>query len=58
MIFATHDTDMIRRPEYAIDRTLVLDDHRIVFDGTPQDAVSFYEDLIRGKYEAAKAAAE
>ena len=58
VIFATHDTDMIRRPEYAIDRTLVLDDHRIVFNGTPQEAVSFYEDLIRGKYEAAKSAAE
>ena len=43
------------RPEYAIDRTLVLDDHRIVFDGTPTDAVAFYNDLIRAKFEAAKA---
>ena len=35
VVFATHDTEMIVRPEYAIDRTLVLDDHRIVFDGVP-----------------------
>ncbi|QSY57101.1 ATP-binding cassette domain-containing protein [Bifidobacterium imperatoris] len=54
VIFATHDTDMIRRPEYAIDRALVLDEHTVVFDGTPQDAVAFYEDLIRRKYETAK----
>lgn len=54
VVFATHDTDMIRRPEYAIDRVLVVDDHSIVFDGTPNDAVDFYEHLIRGKYEAAK----
>ncbi|PJM79536.1 ATP-binding cassette domain-containing protein [Bifidobacterium scaligerum] len=51
VIFATHDTDMIRRSEYAIDRTLVLDDHRIVFDGTPNEAVTYYENLIRRKYE-------
>lgn len=55
VIFATHDTAMIVKPEYAIDRTLVLDEHRIVFDGTPSDAVAFYTDLIRAKYEAAKA---
>ena len=40
VVFATHDTEMIVRPEYAIDRTLVLDDHRIVFDGVPADAVA------------------
>lgn len=55
VVFATHDTAMIVKPEYAIDRTLVLDEHRIVFDGTPSDAVAFYTDLIRAKYEAAKA---
>ena len=55
VVFATHDTEMIVRPEYAIDRTLVLDDHRIVFDGVPADAVAFYNDLIRAKFEAAKA---
>ena len=54
-MFATHDTEMIVRPEYAIDRTLVLDDHRIVFDGAPADAVAFYNDLVRAKFEAAKA---
>ena len=37
------------------DRTLVLDDHRIVFDGAPADAVAFYNDLVRAKFEAAKA---
>ena len=54
VIFATHDTDMIRRPEYAIDRVLVLDEHAVAFDGAPAEAVAFYEDLIRRKYEAAK----
>ena len=51
VIFATHDTDMIRRPEYAIDRILVLDEHAVVFDGAPAEAVAFYEDLIRRRYE-------
>ena len=55
VVFATHDTEMIVRPEYAIDRTLVLDDHRIVFDGAPADAVAFYNELVRAKFEAAKA---
>ena len=53
-IGAAHDTDMIRRPEYAIDRVLVLDEHAVAFDGAPAEAVAFYEDLIRRKYEAAK----
>lgn len=57
VIFATHDTDMICRPEYAIDRVLVVDEHTVVYDGKPADAVAFYEDLIRKRYEAAKAAA-
>lgn len=56
VIFATHDTAMIARPEYAIDRTLVVDDHRIVFDGAPADAVAFYEDLVARKVEALRAA--
>ncbi|MBT1162913.1 MULTISPECIES: energy-coupling factor ABC transporter ATP-binding protein [Bifidobacterium] len=55
VVFATHDIDLIQRPEYAIDRTLVLDDHQLVFDGSPADAAAFYTDLIRKKYEAAKA---
>lgn len=57
VIVATHDTDMIVRPEYAIDRTLVLDAQHVVFDGTPADAVAFYMELIRKRYEAAKSAA-
>lgn len=55
VVFATHDTEMIVRPEYAIDRTLVLDDHRIVFDGAPADATAFYHELVRSKFEAARA---
>jgi biotin transport system ATP-binding protein len=55
VIFATHDTDMIRRPEYAIDRVLVLDQCRIVFDGAPADAVACYEELIRKAYQSAAA---
>lgn len=56
VVFATHDVELIQRPEYAIDRVLVLDDHELVFDGSPADAAAFYADLIRQKYEAAKAA--
>lgn len=51
VVFATHDTDMIVRPEYAIERTLVLDDGAVAFDGTPADAVTFYTDLVRRRYE-------
>ena len=49
VIFATHDVDMITRPQYAIDRALVVDDHAVVFDGEPAAAAAFYEDLIRSK---------
>ena len=52
VVFATHDTDMIMRPEYAIERTLVLDDGAVAFDGTPADAVTFYTDLVRRRYES------
>ena len=55
VVFATHDTELITRVEYAIDRTLVVDDHQVVFDGGPHEAVAFYTDLIRAKYEASKA---
>lgn len=39
----------ITRPQYAIDRALVVDDHAVVFDGEPAAAAAFYEDLIRSK---------
>ena len=39
---------------HAIDRVLVVDAHRVVFDGVPREAVDFYTDLVRSKYEAAK----
>ncbi len=55
VVFATHDTDLITNARYAIDRTLVVDDHDVVFDGTPSDAVAFYSGLIRARYEASKA---
>ncbi len=54
VVFATHDTNLITNARYAIDRTLVVDDHDVVFDGTPSDAVAFYDDLIRARYEASK----
>lgn len=54
VIFATHDIDLIRRPEYAIDRVLVVDDHAIVFDGKPEEAAAFYDELVRRAFEAAK----
>lgn len=49
VVFATHDTAMITRPEYAIDRTIVLDEGRIIFDGAPADAVAAYTETIRDK---------
>ena len=54
VVFATHDTTLITRPEYAIGRVLVLDDHRVVVDGPPADAVARYEDLIRARYRSAR----
>lgn len=51
VVFATHDTDMITRPEYAIDRTLLLQDGSIVFDGSARDAVAAYADMIRSMRE-------
>ncbi|NEG70215.1 ATP-binding cassette domain-containing protein [Bifidobacterium choloepi] len=52
VIFATHDVDLLTRPEYHIARTLVMDDGDVRFDGLPEDAAAFYADLIRGKYRA------
>ena len=52
VVFATHDVEMLTRPVYAIDRVLVLDEHRIVFDGAPAEAAAYYNDLIRRQYEA------
>lgn len=51
IVFATHDIDMITRPDNHIARTIVMDDQRIVFDGLPDEAEQFYSDLIRSKYE-------
>lgn len=55
VIFATHDTELITRPEYAIDRVIVVDEHRIVFDGDAHEAVGHYTDLIQARYKALKA---
>ena len=38
-----------------VDHQCAVDDHQVVFDGGPHEAVAFYTDLIRAKYEAAKA---
>ncbi len=54
VVFATHDTSLVTNARYAIDRTLVVDDHDVVFDGTPSDAVAFYADLVRARYEASR----
>ncbi|MFC5222867.1 ATP-binding cassette domain-containing protein [Bifidobacterium leontopitheci] len=56
VVFATHDVDLIVRPQYAISRTLVVDGHRIVFDGAPKEAAAFYNDLVRRRYEESKLA--
>lgn len=41
-IIVTHDLELAA----AADRTLVVDGARIVFDGKPDEAVSFYRDLV------------
>lgn len=54
VVFATHDVELVQQPEYAIDRVLVLDAQQIVFDGAPNDAAAFYDDLIHRRYEEAR----
>ena len=44
----------LKHVEDLVGRVLVVDDHRVVFDGAPREAVDFYTDLVRSKYEAAK----
>ena len=56
VVFATHDMGLATRPEYAVERVLVLDDKHVVFDGAPDEAVAFYDDLVRRRFEALKAA--
>lgn len=56
VVFATHDTALIQRPEYAVDRALLLDSGRVVFDGTPAEAAARYEELVRRRFEQARAA--
>lgn len=41
VVFATHDTDLIVRPEYAIGRVLVVDDH-VWCSTAPREAVDFF----------------
>ena len=59
-IKAQQPAAMLKEPDgtlVAVDRkarVLVVDDHRVVFDGVPREAVDFYTDLVRSKYEAAK----
>ncbi|MBT1177577.1 energy-coupling factor ABC transporter ATP-binding protein [Bifidobacterium callimiconis] len=55
VVFATHDLSLVTDPIYAIDRVLLLDEHRVAFDGTPAEAVDRYNELIRKRYEAMKA---
>ncbi|WP_044085142.1 ATP-binding cassette domain-containing protein [Bifidobacterium gallicum] len=50
VIFATHDIDLVRNADNLIDRVLVLDDQRIVFDGPANDACEHYSEVIRAKY--------
>nr|WP_198663993.1 ABC transporter ATP-binding protein [Jiangella endophytica] len=42
VVLVTHDLDAV----LAMDRVLVFDDGRLVFDGRPQEAVEFYVDLV------------
>lgn len=42
VVLVTHDLDAV----LAMDRVLVFDDGRLVFDGRPAEAVEFYVDLV------------
>lgn len=45
LIVVTHDLDMLRD----FDRVLVLNDSQLLFDGTPNAAITFYTDLMEAK---------
>ena len=45
LIVVTHDLDMLRD----FDRVLVLNDAQLLFDGTPNAAITFYTDLMEAK---------
>lgn len=45
LIVVTHDLDMLRDFE----RVLVLNDSQLIFDGTPNAAITFYTDLMEAK---------
>ena len=51
VVFTTHDVDLVTEEQYMIRRTLVMDDTRVVFDGSPEHAAAFYTQLIRSKYQ-------
>ena len=45
LIVVTHDLEMLR----GFDRVLVIDDGALAYDGTPDDAIAFYTDLMDTK---------
>ena len=45
LIVVTHDLEMLR----GFDRVLVIDDGALAYDGTPDDAIAFYNDLMDSK---------
>lgn len=45
LIVVTHDLEMLR----GFDRVLVIDDGVLAYDGTPDDAIAFYTDLMDAK---------
>ena len=55
LVFATHDTDMLLNPDYGVERVLVLDDHRLVHDAAPAEAVACYRSLIAEKLRRRRA---
>ncbi|MCG7295313.1 energy-coupling factor ABC transporter ATP-binding protein [Corynebacterium afermentans] len=45
LIVVTHDLELLR----GFDRVLVIDDGTLAYDGTPDDAIAFYTDLMDAK---------
>ncbi|GAA3518189.1 energy-coupling factor ABC transporter ATP-binding protein [Corynebacterium pilbarense] len=45
LIVVTHDLELLR----GFDRVLLIDDGTLAYDGTPDDAIAFYTDLMDAK---------
>ena len=47
VIFATHDVAMTTNPRFAIDRTILMHNQSVIFDGNPHEAAERYDELVQ-----------